>query len=72
MSVLSLIYKIIAAKNSPEKNSSIKNWHNQKNIHTFALLKQIQMRYMPSNIKTEQRFSPIEDYTTRGACFAIH
>jgi hypothetical protein len=72
MFALSLIYEIIAANNGLYKNTFRKTWHNQKNIRTFALLKKSKMRYMPSHIKTELRFSPIGDYTNRGACFTIH
>ena len=32
--------------------------------------KKIDMRQIQSHITTEKRFSPNEDYTARGACFA--
>ena len=66
------IYEIIAAIGACTENTFRKTWYNQKNIRTFALLKKSKMRYMPSHIKTELRFSPIGDYTNRGACFTIH
>ena len=53
------------------KNCFAKVWHNRKNIQTFAQQKIFKVRYMLQHIKTTNRFSPIGDYTVRGACFAI-
>jgi hypothetical protein len=54
-----------------KKNSSPKIWHDQKIIVIFAKQKKLIMRYMQIHKQTETRFSPIGDYTARGACSAI-
>ena len=47
-----------------------KIWYDRKIIPIFAVLKKIQMRYMHQHITIADRFSPKEDQTGRGACFA--
>jgi hypothetical protein len=53
-----------------KKNTLAKIWRDRKNSTIFALSKNKKMRHM-LHIKSTERFSPIGDYTVRGACFAI-
>lgn len=53
------------------KNCFTKVWHIQKNIHTFASLKDFKMLRMSQHINKVSRLFPIGDRIGRGACFAI-